>query len=62
MICLSFWCNRPRSDADFLDPAADFGRIVAGARADLLRVAGDPLADIDAVCLAGQRPKRIALE
>lgn len=54
--------------AAFLDPEADFGRIAAGARADLLLVNGDPLSDIgalaeiDAVYVAGQRLERIGLQ
>ncbi len=53
--------------AAFLDPEADFGRIAAGASADLLLVNGDPLSDIsalaeiDAVYVAGQRLERIGL-
>lgn len=53
--------------AAFLDPDADFGRIAAGARADLLLVDGDPLSDIgalaeiDAVFLAGRRLERTGL-
>lgn len=34
--------------AKVLDPKADFGRIAPGMRADLLLVAGDPIADISA--------------
>ncbi|MEN8158550.1 MAG: amidohydrolase family protein [Myxococcota bacterium] len=56
-----------REAADFLDPEADFGRIKAGARADLLLVDGDPLSDIgalaeiEAVYVAGRRLERIGL-
>jgi len=35
--------------ASFLDPSADFGRIAAGQRADLLLVRGNPTEDIAAV-------------
>ena len=47
--------------ADFLDPAATFGRIAPGQRADLLLVRGDPsirmeaLSEIEEVLLAGRR-------
>jgi imidazolonepropionase-like amidohydrolase len=56
-----------REAADFLDPEADFGRIAAGARADLLLVDGDPLfdigalAEVQAVYVAGQRLERVGL-
>jgi imidazolonepropionase-like amidohydrolase len=50
--------------ARFLDPAADFGRVGRGMRADLVLVDGDPLAEITntqkivAVWQAGRKVQR----